>query len=319
MTNLRRAGVIGVNEYEDEKIENLSGAVLDATEIRDILKANGNFTIDNDHFLTDKKATSEKIRRAISDLFWNTEKCEIALFYFSGHGRRDHFEHGYLLPTDADHTAPFVKGIRIQELKELFLCTQPKKTGVMVLDCCYSGIATERGTPDEGDHIKGFHKELSIEGTGTGRFILASADADKTAREEEREHALSGEKHVHGLYSFHLIEGLRIGRRDQYGRVSLGALMQHLDDALQEEPKRRPQQYVGAGSGIHDIFLATIPEELQASRMRRYSQVENFLAKKTPMDLMVAIQILTELESHGLGCEEIDLYLKCASDELSAY
>src|SRR5262249_8949904 len=147
MDGARRAVVIGINDYENEKIEKLSGAVCDATEIHEILSRNGRFTIDDKHFLTDKRATSESIRRAISDLFWSTDGCDIALFYFSGHGKRDHFGHGYLLPHDAHHDAPFVRGIRIQELKQLFLHAPCKETCIMILDCCYSGIATqvERG------------------------------------------------------------------------------------------------------------------------------------------------------------------------------
>src|SRR5260370_15490306 len=285
MGGARRAVVIGVNDYESEKIDPLSGAVNDATEVRDILANQGDFVIEDKHFLIDKRATSESIRTAISDLFWKTEECDISLFYFSGHGRRDHLAHGYLLPHDGDHGAPFVKGIRIQELKELFLRAQPKKTCIMILDCCYSGIATqiEKGKPDDAEHIDSFRHELSLEGTGNGRFIWASAEANRTSREEEREHALGEGKHMHGLFSFHLIEALKgVGAgKDEFGRVSLGALVMQLDSAFKNDPPHRPQLNVGAASGVNDIFLTTVAHERDARLREILDSVEASLVKNS--------------------------------------
>jgi uncharacterized caspase-like protein len=307
MAGIRRAAVIGINDYADAKVEKLSGAVSDATEMRDILTGQGNFTIDDQHFLTDNKATSENIRRAISDVFWKTdEECDLALFYFSGHGRRDHLGYGYLLAHDADHTAPLVKGIRIQELKELFLCAQPKKTCIMILDCCYSGIATERGAADETEHIKAFRKETELEGTGSGRFIMASADADKTSREAELEHAFGGGKHVHGLFSFHLIEGLRGGPKDEFGRISLGAVVKYIDAAFKDDPKHRPQLNQFAAIGVHDIILTTAAAEFEQRLQKESGKVREWLDYQTPTDVMVGIELLADLRRKRLENEAIN-------------
>src|SRR5215831_12219967 len=117
MSGTRRAVVIGIDKYSAApKLDELKGAVRDATEIHEILTRNKNFVVDPKHFLIDKRATADNIRAAISDIFWRTEEeCEIALLYFAGHGLKDHLDYGYLLPHDCDHSAPFVKGIRIQE------------------------------------------------------------------------------------------------------------------------------------------------------------------------------------------------------------
>jgi uncharacterized caspase-like protein len=310
MGGARRAVVIGINDYENKKIEPLSGAVNDATEVRDILAERGHFIIDDKHFLTDKKATGENIRAAISDLFWKTEECDVALFYFSGHGRRDHLAHGYLLPHDVDDTAPFVKGIRIQELKELFLRGQPKKTSIMILDCCYSGIATqiEKGKPDDTDHINSFRNELSLEGRGSGRFIWASAGPNRTSREEEREHAFGEGKHMHGLFSFHLIEALRgVGAgKDEFGRVSLGALVMHLENAFKDYPEHMPQLNAAAASGVYDVFLTTVAHELEASLRKNLDSVDVLLDVNSPKAVMAAINLLNELENRGLGSTRMD-------------
>jgi len=69
MADAKRAVVIGVDSYKNPKIEKLSGAVLDAREIYEVLTENGGFTITDQHFLTNSDATLENIRAAISDLF----------------------------------------------------------------------------------------------------------------------------------------------------------------------------------------------------------------------------------------------------------
>ena len=125
MSDARRAVIVGINRYANDKM-NLQGAVHDAEDIRSILKQYGPFTVEDGHFLTDERATMVAVREAISDLFWDTGDCELALFYFSGHGHRDHYNYVYLLPHDANNKEPFVKGIRIQELKDLFLRAEPK-------------------------------------------------------------------------------------------------------------------------------------------------------------------------------------------------
>jgi TorA maturation chaperone TorD len=303
----RRAVVIGINDYQADKIENLSGAVYDATEIRDILTQQGRFTIDDKHFLTNTKATSENIRTAISELFWKPDACEIALFYFSGHGKRDHLGHGYILPHDVQHAAPYVRGIRIQELKQLFLEAPNKETCIMILDCCYSGTATQgdRADADNAEHIESFRQELDLEsedkskGRGSGRFIWASADADKTAREDEREHALGGGKHVHGLFSFQLIEGLRGGETD-FGRISVGALAKHLEAAFKDS-EHKPQLSAIAAIDMHEIWLAEKEEELERRILETLNEVERLLKDEpSPTHVMGAISRLYELKKRKL-------------------
>jgi uncharacterized caspase-like protein len=230
MADAKRAVVIGIDDYAGAKIEKLSGAVLDATEVHQVLAENGGFEIKREHFLTDTQATSESIRSAISDLFWKSEEREaIALFYFAGHGAHDYLDNGYLLPHDADVDAPFVKGISIQELKSLFLASKINTTAIMILDCCYSGIATRaRRGLDKDEAIKKFGDVLRLQSSGSGQFILASAGANEKAREVEMTHA-DGSKHVHGKYSFHLIEALRGVAGDNSGQISLGEVIRHID------------------------------------------------------------------------------------------
>ncbi len=310
----RRAVVVGINEYQNPK-RNLNGAVNDATEIHELLTKNGAFET-NSRLLTDKNATAENIRAALSDLFWNTEdKCEVALFYFAGHGLRDHMNYGYLMPNDADFDAPFIKGIRIQEeLKDLFLRTKLHQTAILILDCCYSGIAANvRGGSADTKDLESFHDALRLDSTGSGRFIWASAGADETAREQMQKHAVSGEEHFHGLFSYHLIEALRAGAGGHFGQIWLSPLKTHLEGVFRGgDPKSIPC-FSDAGSDTSGIWLIRIPEVFKEHVDRRCSLIEDCLLSTKPIDLMSVIDIIDELETDKLvSAEQINKYLEDA-------
>ena len=87
LTSKRGCIVIGINQYNKPKIPDLKGAENDANEIAKILQQYGKFASNKDcHILLGPNATSENIRTAINDLFWSEDRCDIILFYFSGHG-----------------------------------------------------------------------------------------------------------------------------------------------------------------------------------------------------------------------------------------
>jgi hypothetical protein len=140
---------------------------------------------------------------------------------------------------------------------------------------------------------------LDLKNKGSRRFIWASADADKTAREAEREHATGGGKHVHGLFSFHLIEGLRGGEMD-YGRISVGALEKYLETAF-KDTEHKPQLSAGASIDKHEIYLTEMEEELERRIRETLGDVERALGDKpSPTHVMFAIRSLNGLKRRKL-------------------
>jgi hypothetical protein len=250
-------------------------------------------------------ATSENIRSAISDLFWRSEEKEaIGLFYFAGHGAHDHLDNGYLLPHDADIDAPFVKGISLQDLKNLFLASRISTTAIMILDCCYSGIATRaRSGPDKRDLIKRFDDVVGPQSTGSGRFVLASAGADEKAREGEAIHA-DGDKHVHGKYSFHLIEALRGVAGGDSGQVSLGEVIRHIG-------KMFPTPISATGIDMDGIWLTKIPQKLKDILGQSYDRIDRYISNNNLQDLLFAIEEVIDLQGRGIGeREKLTSYLE---------
>jgi hypothetical protein len=268
MSDARRAVIVGINKYKDETM-NLQGAVHDAEDIRNLLRTYGPFTIADKHFLTDERATMEAIREAISDLFWDTGEGELALFYFSGHGHRDHYNYVYLMPHDANKKIAFTKGIRVQELKDLFLRAEPNnKQGIMILDCCYSGEAAKGDDSYDSEHTHLHEQLLDVQTSGTGRYIISSAGADKLAREVKKEHAF-GEgyevgqgEHWHGAFTYHLIEGLCSSAHDHMGQVNLDSLKKHFE-GFKPQGNQRPKFYMGDATAER-VFLTTISHKINA-------------------------------------------------------
>ena len=98
-----------------------------------------------DHFLLGGHATHKAIRKTVSDLFRkNTDNAtDLIVFYFSGHGYVDENKEGYLAPYDIDPDDPDFCGIKMEDLRNTIFGSKNKGNVVMILDCCYAGIATK--------------------------------------------------------------------------------------------------------------------------------------------------------------------------------
>lgn len=241
----RRAVVIGINAYHDDAVRpSLSGAENDAREVFARLKKFGDFNIEREkHLLIGEQATSEKIRRAISNLFWKKDPCDISVLYFSGHGFLDDYGNGYIAPWDHIYDDPFVCGIRMQELREYFLADNNKAEALLILDCCHSGVTAEikKGAPAE---MPGrFYDSLTgnqPKPLGTGKFILASSGASEKSREMKRAHKIrildkkleeldfdDLEEHDHGVMTYFLLEGMN-GEAADGDEVRIGNLYDYV-------------------------------------------------------------------------------------------
>jgi uncharacterized caspase-like protein len=252
----RRAVVIGINKYEDTNIEALHGAENDATEIHQRLKdANiGNFEILDEHFLRGEEAKCANVRKAISDVLWKTSPADLVLFYFSGHGFVDGYGNGYIAPYDMKRNEPFVSGIKMQELRDIISKAVDKKTVFMIFDCCYAGIATK------GEDKTEFEKNLDLE--GEGRITLASSEDVATSREiRDCIHQSNNNPHQHGLFTYHLIEGLdgKAAADNPNGIISIDAICKYVEKEMEKNGKKAKFK-VSGGSLIDRIKIAIVPD-----------------------------------------------------------
>ena len=201
---MKKALIIGINDYATAP---LTGCVNDASAIGTILESHGdgspNFSV--------KMMTSPSLdisrslfRESIEQLF--SGDPAMALLYFSGHGLIKSTG-GYLVTTDARR---FDEGVSMDDV--LLLANQSKaKNKVIILDCCYSGVA---GTPAiSGNSLSQLSEGLSI--------LTASRDSE-----------VSVEINGAGVFTSLVIDALKGGAADIRGNITPGSLYAYVDEAL---------------------------------------------------------------------------------------
>lgn len=271
----RRAVIIGINTYQDQPagLPALCGAENDAREIFARLKKFGNFNIDpKQHLLLGEQATSENIRRAISHLFWKKDPCDIAVLYFSGHGFLDDYGNGYIAPWNHIYNDPFVRGIRMQELREYFLANNNKTEALLILDCCHSGVTAvpPKIKGDAAADMSGrFYDSLTgsqPKPLGKGKFILASSGASEKSRELNRGHKIrildkkldeleseDTDPHHHGVMTYFLLEGMN-GEAADGDAIRIGELYKYVRDKVKDYREEEHNE------GVFDCVCCTYEE-----------------------------------------------------------
>lgn len=201
---MRRALIVGIDHYPAAP---LSGCVNDANEIAKVLETHGtgspNFGM---RLLTSDSETVDKstLRAAIEKLF--STDCEIALFYFSGHGCIGTAD-GYIVTQDFKK---YDEGIAMTEILKL-ANVSPVKNRVVILDCCYSG---NMGTPNVGQRGTA---ELS-----EGLTVLTACRHSEEAMEQ----------HGRGVFTELVVGALQGGAADLRGHITPGSIYAYVDSAL---------------------------------------------------------------------------------------
>jgi uncharacterized caspase-like protein len=222
-SNMRQnahAVIIGINEYQDQKIPNLTFARADAEGVYQILTDPelGRIPPDNVISLLDKKATAKEIRKALGTMYRRANENDLVFIYFAGHGspvidREGRSSDGiekYLLPADAEMEHLYATGIPMEEIQKFFGLIQSKQV-VFFIDSCYSGTAGGRTFQNTRDYTKRnvrltdkFLNDLA----GEGRVVITACDVNEVSLERPNLR--------HGLFTHYLIEGLK-GEADREG------------------------------------------------------------------------------------------------------
>ena len=201
---MRRALVVGINDYPPAP---LSGCVNDANAVATVLETHGtespNFEI---RLVTSppKSVTRAQLRKDITKLF--ATECDIALFYFSGHGYVRTGD-GCIVTKDAQR---YDEGISMTDILGL-ANNSPVKNRVILLDCCFSG---NMGTPNT---------------TGNGVAQIAEGVTVLTA---SRASEVAMEQAGGGVFTDLVLDALRGGAADLRGHITPGSIYAYVDQAL---------------------------------------------------------------------------------------
>jgi hypothetical protein len=208
---VKRALIVGIDEYDSPLVPSLTGCVADATEMAAVLGRNDDGGVNFEcRLLTSpgsKPITRAYLRQQWRDLFQDFR--EDVLFYFSGHGSPSDIG-GFLVTQEGTPDDP---GLLMEEIVTLSN-NSAARTVLIVLDCCFSGQAGNAAALQGGLENRAILRE--------GVTILAASRPAETAVE------VGG----HGVFTNLVLGALRGGAADVRGRVSAASIYAYAEAAL---------------------------------------------------------------------------------------
>jgi tetratricopeptide (TPR) repeat protein len=215
-TGKKWAVVIGIEDYEDERVQDLGFSVDDAEEFAQKLIEKGKFPRSQVILLTDKsegkfagiqaeRPTHDNIRKALfTRLREEAFMQDSVIVYYSGHGLlvpdpiSPSGKTAYLLPVDFQYDAPEAKGIRLEEIKRLAYLAPERMS--LIIDSCYIG-GKGRGVKSVSESvIKPSGNEITKGFAGKGRTLLTSCRDDQVSRESV--------EFENGVFTHYLLDAL---------------------------------------------------------------------------------------------------------------
>jgi hypothetical protein len=206
----KRALIVGIDEYDGGG--SLTAAVADATEMAEVLRRNGDQSLNFECRLFTspgpERVTRANLRRHWRELFEDFQGD--VLFYFSGHGAPTDVG-GFLATQESSEDDP---GLPMQELVDM-ANNSSAQTVLLILDCCFSGSA---GNP------------AALNGGGLeNKAILREGVTILTA---SRPSQLSYEIGGHGVFTNLILGALRGGAANVRGHISAASVYAYAEAAL---------------------------------------------------------------------------------------
>ncbi|MCP4108725.1 MAG: SUMF1/EgtB/PvdO family nonheme iron enzyme [Desulfobacteraceae bacterium] len=127
--------VIGIDDYQDTKIPDLSSARKDAEAVAALLRKRYGFQTET---LLDRQASKKAIFNALRSLATSTEENDSVLIYFAGHGDIDKiYNDGWWIPADAKGGEPltYLDNTQVQKAMR----SMNARHVLLISDSCYSG------------------------------------------------------------------------------------------------------------------------------------------------------------------------------------
>ena len=194
VSGTRRAVVVGVSDYEADKIRDLKFAANDARLLANALTNTGLF---NNVFLfadgeSDAPPDRVDVLKKVKVIAENAGPNDMILFFFSGHGFPDLKEgHNYLAARDTDPDLLNQTGIALQDVYGFFNDSEARAK-VILLDACHSGARKDKAGNVfmQGNYLY----------NGEGSVTLASSKFEQSSYEWPEKQA--------GVFSWFLAQGI---------------------------------------------------------------------------------------------------------------
>ncbi len=256
------AVLVGIGDYKDDLID-LKYPAADIQAMERALMSNG-FESGSIKVLQDSDATKGNIQREMIDfLRKNTTPQDRVLLYYSGHAvtqkTQTGREIGYLCPSDFSFSELVSTGISMNQMKEWFDLI-PARQISLIVDACYAGFFGKSN-----DGIRGIVpiKEVGAQDRIPPKPILMPSGNNRNliilAAGRANQYAFEGPKWGHGLFTYHILNGLR-GKADldNNGLVQSDELYSYIYPKVVDDSDNR-QTPVLFGWGSSSVPMLAIP------------------------------------------------------------
>jgi hypothetical protein len=267
--------LVGVDQYQDERLPNLDFAVADRDGLSTALEvATREFPRKEIRSLR----TRDEICHGLSDLARDAERKDIILFYFSGHGALNTVDQQLYLcfpETNLDNLAGTALNVPdlLEQLKNISASRQ-----VVILDACHSGTISSR-LQDKGSYAvlsrsssetappeeipepslsDEFETVLHRYSTSTSKDFYALLSCSPGQRSYELREI------QHGVFTYWLIQGLgAVSDASSDGRIDIKDLYTYVrdrtEDMVRKNGKLQRPSHISKGS--QDIVIGWRPPQ----------------------------------------------------------
>ncbi len=253
------AVIVGISEYQNPQIKNLSYADRDARVFAEFLQssAGGGFDPNRMKVLLNKDATLQNIKSALNSFLRQTIEKDLVIIYFAGHGAPEpaNPNNNYLLPYDTDPNSLETSAFPMWDVNTALTRYIPSKKVVVFTDACHSGgissdIATRGMTLTETNLINQYLSDLSKSKEGT--IVFTASQAGEVSQELD--------KFGHGVFTYFLLEGMK-GKADFNNdyTVTIGELMDYVEEKVKRQTNGNQHPTRNQGSYDKDLTISLIP------------------------------------------------------------
>ncbi|MEU4293835.1 caspase family protein [Kribbella sp. NPDC026596] len=250
----RRALLVATYEYNDTGLRRLTAPAQDAEALAAVLADPAVAGFDVQMLINEP---THRVGEAIADFYAASERDDLTLLYFSGHGLKDDNGRLYLAMKNTKRDSLRFSALPAHLVDEA-VSESSSRQKILILDCCYSGAYA----------VQQFAKADSAVHTGAelggrGRTVLTATDSTQYAFEGSTIHGDAAQS----VFTRHVVEGLRSGAADldADGDITVDELYSYVYDAVvAEQPGQRPKQFadVEGRTIIASNVRWTLPEQI---------------------------------------------------------
>ncbi len=269
------AVIIGIGDYQDDRIPDLRYTVNDARGFYDVLTDPKYGGVKKEHvkLLVDEDATDRNIKREIGQwLRRQAREEDTVIIYYSGHGAPED-ENTYWVTYNADIDDLYSTALDNNTIFDMLDRVEAKRV-ITFLDSCYSAATVNRT-----NRTRDIQVEIPWENfMGEGRITMSASNGKQLSLEMEA--------YEHGVFTYYLLEGLKGqadggAREERDGVVEVEELWSYVRNQVTDTAKKQgnTQTPVLQGSLTAGIPLTYDIEYLKELERQRLEAIKEKQAK----------------------------------------